>query len=472
MTMNRSLDAYPDRGRRHRGFRSLLVLPLLVLVAALVIAYLRRGSEAEISLGSSLPGVGTATQVTVDAVASSRGLTSVALVAVQGEQRLGLAEVDVPAVPWWAFWRHGTTRQTLEAEIGRQAWPALQPGEVTLRAEATTAGSPLGGPRTSVSELVLPVRLMPPGVGSLSDTDVVRQGGTGLVTYFVGESSVRDGVRVGEHFFPGADLPSATTERQRFAFFAVPHDMDEPSEIRLAAEDELGNRIEKPFLQRFDRRRLETDDIQVADGFLEDVVPEIQAHTPSLQPSGILVDDYVAINRDLRIENRQQLLELGRDSRDELLWNRSFLQMPNSRVMAGFGADRTYLYDGRVIDRQTHLGYDLASVRHAEVPAAADGVVVLAEFFGIYGNTVVLDHGYGLMTLYSHLSRIDVAPGDPVARGDTVGRTGTTGLAGGDHLHFAVLVRGVQVDPLEWLDPNWIDTRIAGKLGEALELQK
>lgn len=462
MVMNTSFDAYPDRRRRGSGLRPILLVLLVLLAGVAVIAFLRRGDDVSITFDSALPGVGQRTLVTVSASDTSRGLSSLRVEAVQGDQRLVLHEMPYEPEPWWAFWASGTTRDSVDVEIGRAAWQALQPGEVTLRAEATTAGSPLGGPKTSTAELTLPVRLVPPNIESLSDVDVVRQGGSGVVAYLVGESSVRDGVRVGQHFFPGAALGQDAATR--FAFFAVPYDLDDPSEIRLTAVDELGNSIERPFLQRFDRRSFKTDDIRVSDGFLADVVPEILSQTPSLRSTGIQVDDYVLINRDLRVQNRARLLEIGQTSRDEKLWNRALLQLPSSSVMAGFGEDRTYLYEGRVIDRQTHLGYDLASVKRAPVPAAADGVVMLAEFFGIYGNTVVLDHGFGVMTLYSHLSQIDVTTGDTVQRGDAVGRTGTTGLAGGDHLHFAVMVRGVQVDPLEWLDPKWVETRITSKL--------
>ena len=141
--------------------------------------------------------------------------------------------------------------------------------------------------------------------------------------------------------------------------------------------------------------------------------------------------------------------------------------MASAKVMSSFADRRTYLYQGRTVDHQDHLGFDLASSRGAPIPAANDGDVVLARFFGIYGNAVVIDHGYGLMTLYGHLSSIDVKEGQAVKRGDVVGKTGQTGLAGGDHLHFSVFLRGMSVNPKEWWDDHWIRDRIARKLGAA-----
>jgi murein DD-endopeptidase MepM/ murein hydrolase activator NlpD len=120
------------------------------------------------------------------------------------------------------------------------------------------------------------------------------------------------------------------------------------------------------------------------------------------------------------------------------------------------------------VDHQVHLGYDLASVKNAPIPAANDGVVVMARYLGIYGNVIVIDHGYGLMSLYGHLSSIAVTEGQEVARGETIGNTGETGLAGGDHLHFTMMLQGLPVDPKEWWDAHWIRDRLASKLGPAL----
>ena len=134
---------------------------------------------------------------------------------------------------------------------------------------------------------------------------------------------------------------------------------------------------------------------------------------------------------------------------------------------SNFAEMRTYLYGGREIDKQVHYGYDLASTRQSSVPAANRGAVVFAGPLTIYGNTVIVDHGLGLQTLYAHLSSIEVKVGDVVARGQELGRTGATGLAMGDHLHFEVLVNGVSVTPLEWWDAKWIRDHITKPLREA-----
>jgi murein DD-endopeptidase MepM/ murein hydrolase activator NlpD len=74
-----------------------------------------------------------------------------------------------------------------------------------------------------------------------------------------------------------------------------------------------------------------------------------------------------------------------------------------------------------------------------------------------------------LQTIYGHLSRIDVKPGDTVAKHQTMGLSGQTGMAGGDHLHFSMQVDGVQVNPVEWWDEHWIHDRILSKIGSQLK---
>jgi murein DD-endopeptidase MepM/ murein hydrolase activator NlpD len=177
-----------------------------------------------------------------------------------------------------------------------------------------------------------------------------------------------------------------------------------------------------------------------------------------------LLDQYLRINGELRRSVLAQIAALARDSEPRVLWQGAFLQMPNTQRRAGFAETRTYLYQGRPVDHQTHLGLDLASTERAPVPAANSGKVVFAGWLSIYGNAVILDHGYGLLSLYGHMSAVDVNVGETVRKGQRLGTSGSTGLAGGDHLHLEIFVQGKSVDPLEWLDEHWIRDNIATKV--------
>lgn len=168
----------------------------------------------------------------------------------------------------------------------------------------------------------------------------------------------------------------------------------------------------------------------------------------------------------MRIKNNQTLADLRLKTADHFLWTGPFLQLANSKVESSFADRRTYIYKGKKIDEQVHLGFDLSVTQHVAVLAANDGRVVYAADLGIYGNCVVLDHGYGLQSIYGHLSEIGVKPGDMVKKNQPLGRSGLTGLAGGDHLHYSMQVDGVQVNPVEWWDDHWIHDRIRSKLAQ------
>jgi murein DD-endopeptidase MepM/ murein hydrolase activator NlpD len=231
----------------------------------------------------------------------------------------------------------------------------------------------------------------------------------------------------------------------------------------LVAADAAGNRREVSLPCDITPRHFAERTLAVDDDFLSRKVPEI-AHESGLASTPDLLQDYLLINRDLRRQNEERIRQVTAHSASAPLWDGAFRRQPNAAPLSSFADRRTYTYHGDVIDHQTHLGYDLASLKLSPVDAAQNGVVVYADTLGIYGNTVILDHGFGMFTLYGHLSAIAVQTGEQVKTGQTLGQSGETGLAGGDHLHFSVILSGVPVDPVEWWDPHWLRDRVTSKL--------
>lgn len=440
----------------------------VLLLGFLALGFFRAGAPPQIVIASAAPVIGKRTIIKVDASEPRRGLTSITVELIQGGKTEILAERSYEPRAWFKFWGPLTARDGISVDVGRDTVAGLMPGEATIRVRAGRAGTWLLHPGAAVQDLTLPVRLTPPSLQVVSSQTYVTQGGCGVVVYRTGDSAVRDGVRSGDWWFPGFSLPGGGTH-DRFAFFAVPYDMSAPK-VRLIAADAAGNEAERTFIDRFFPKPPKRDNIQVTDAFMEKVVPEIMAQSPEIRDRGNLLENYLAINNELRRINGDTLKELARKSQPAFLWSKPFLAMPNGKVMANFADHRTYLFQGREIDHQDHLGYDLAVTAHAPVPAANAGVVVLARYFGIYGNVVVIDHGFGLMSLYGHLSSIGVSAGQKVAQGDVIGATGETGLAGGDHLHYATLLQGLPVNPAEWWDGHWIKDRVALKLGPAARI--
>jgi murein DD-endopeptidase MepM/ murein hydrolase activator NlpD len=451
-------------------FKLVLVALLTPFAVLAGLALFRIGDAPQIDIQASRPGIGRRTAVRVKVSEPGRGLSDVNVELLQGDLQKTLETKSHRPRRFWAFWGPRQTSEDLAVEVGREVTPGLKPGEAVIRVTATRAGTWLRRPDPVVRELSLPVRFNPPTLERLSSEVYLAQGGAEVVAYRVGETSVRDGVLAGDWFFPGYPLPGGGA-RDRMAFFAMPYDVADLSKVRLTATDDLGNAATLHCVDKFFPKPFKQDQIPLSDAFMAKVVPEILSHTPDLTDKGDLLQNYLMLNRDLRKANAERLKELARNSKAEFLWRRTFLPVANAAVRSSFADRRTYMYNGAAVDQQDHLGFDMASVKQAPILSVNDGIVVLAEYFGIYGNTVVVDHGYGLMSLYGHLSSIAVQPAQKVERGQTLGQSGETGLAAGDHLHFAMLLQGLAVNPIEWWDEHWIQDRVARKLGAAFPFQ-
>ncbi|WP_033396388.1 M23 family metallopeptidase [Thermodesulfatator atlanticus] len=288
------------------------------------------------------------------------------------------------------------------------------------------------------------------------------RGGSNLVVYTISEPVVRQGVWVDDLFFEG--YPDPKIPNLYYCLIAVPVNTKRIHRVQIEAEDLAGNKASFPVAYYLKPKRYRNDVINISDNFLKRKIPEFWDRYPEI-PRDDYLKAFIYINTELRRKNNAKIKELCRKSQiKDFYGKRFFLRLPKSATRALFGDYRTYYYKGQKIGNAYHLGIDLASIAGSPVPAAAGGKVIFADYLGIYGNTIIIDHGFGLFSLYAHLSGFTVAPGDTVKRGQLIGYTDTTGLAGGDHLHFSVLVQGVFVEPLEWFDPNWVKTRIAEKL--------
>jgi murein DD-endopeptidase MepM/ murein hydrolase activator NlpD len=245
------------------------------------------------------------------------------------------------------------------------------------------------------------------------------------------------------------------------------YDQDRNAPITVYARDVAGNEVTAALEHRVFPKPFAKSNIPIDDAFMQKVVPSIAQNSPAANiPTDNLLEGFLKINRDLRKQNNETIAKLGEKTKPEMLWHEAF-SLGNINVEARFADYRTYFHNNKEIDRQVHLGYDLATFQQAPVQTANRGVVIYAADLGIYGNAVILDHGLGVQSLYGHMSTTDVKEGDMVEKGQTLGRTGSTGLAAGDHLHFTMLVDGVAVNPVEWWDPHWMEDRVFRKIRDA-----
>lgn len=450
---------------------------LVGLVALLVLAgaafwFAGRAAAPVITIvqPSKAVGVDGAFDILIESPGGKFGRIEVEL--QQGSSRYPLFSL---ASPGQAVVKQETAdRLRVTGSLGKRAVPALQSGAARLAVIATRPV--LFGLRTreATSSRDIKVVLTPPRVSIVSTHHYINHGGAEFVIYRATPPEVVSGVRVGDQFYPGfpaagAGVPAADSSL-RVAFFALLWSQDLTTPIELVAEDEAGNKASAQFDHKVFPKPFLKSRIELTDAFLQKVVTEILGRTPDLKAAGTGGDQlqaFLQINRELRQKNADQIAALAARTQPSMLWKGPFLQLGNSKVESKFADHRTYFYQGKEVDQQVHLGFDLAVTANVPVRAENDGVVVFADYLGIYGNCVIIDHGLGVQSLYGHLSSFEVKAGDQVEKGRVIGKSGTTGLAGGDHLHFAMLVGGRPVSPVEWWDLHWIEDRVMRKLKDA-----
>ncbi len=458
--------------------RAALVLILVAAIAAGAGLFVAAGRSEGPSLGIVQPARLVGRSATVEFLVETPDgiLDAVEADIEQGGQSFPLFSLDRPT--------DGEVQQEAPNLIrvirrfDRKTHPNLTAGEATVVVSATRPV--LFGLRAATASVRhdVEVRLDPPRLEVISAFHYVNHGGSELVVYRVTPTDAESGVRVGDRLYPGYPASGAGVEGDealRVAFFALSHDQDLDTRMDLVARDEAGNESEAGFDHQTFPKRFRRSQIPVGDTFLRRVVPPIVARTPELADEELsadasideLRDLYLYINRTIRQGNRESVAALAVDSFEQMMWDGPFRQLANTRVESGFADYRTYTHAGQDIDQQVHLGFDLASTANAPIKAANDGRVVFAAYLGIYGNCVVIDHGMGIQSLYAHLSSIDVSVDQLVSADQTLGLSGQTGLAGGDHLHFAMLLQGRPVNPVEWWNPHWLEDRIFRKLREA-----
>ena len=434
---------------QRRWMLLLVVIWVLAVGAGMVSYYKLEGSAPTLALTPEPKMLGRHTAFTLISEDKRSGIKQISVELRQSGKKISLLSETYPS---------GTRKVERTIEVTPSQFD-LSDGTATIRAESRDrswrrAGNP------NIVEVNVTIDTRPPIIEVLSRFHYVNQGGTGLVVYKVSEALIKSGVEVDDLWFPGYPVGNGGY----LALFAIPHDAPVETHIALSAEDVAQNSSNVKFPYRIRPKAFRTDKVQVSDGFLQRVIPYFTDRDSSLE--GDFIEIFKKVNGDLRRANEQTVSELCQQTVPQPIWSGPFLRLAGSKTMSQFADRRIYLYGGKEIDRQVHFGVDLASVAMSSVEASNRGTVAYSGELGIYGNTVMLSHGCGLFSMYGHLSRIDVQPGQTVEKGEAIGTTGSTGLAGGDHLHFSILVSGVYVNPVEWWDTHWVEDNISSKLAE------
>ena len=446
---------------------------LLALAAGVAYVVAGRGGGPSIQIAKPEKFVGVSTPVEVVVGAPGANLKTLKIVFEQNGKQTTVYEMTGGQPSGEGVKLDGPDKLHVTRTVGKQQIPDLKTGPARIVVSASRAV--LRGFRTLESSKGhdIQVRLERPQVSIVSSKHYINLGGSEMAVYRVTPADVTSGVLVGDLEYPGYPATGASTiegvklddPSLRIAFFALRYDQDLKTPIRLFARDEAGNTGRGDFDYSTFPKPFTKSKIPIDDKLLDRVVPAILAGTSEVNPEGDNLAKFLVINGELRRKNAAKIASFARESSPEILWRGAvFHPFGSNAVESPFAVQRTYIYKGKEVDQQVHLGFDLASLTNVKIVAANRGKVVFADELGIYGNCVIIDHGMGLQSLYGHLSSIAVKTGQMVEKEEEIGRSGMTGLAGGDHLHFTMLVNGHMVNPVEWWDQHWIQDRILRKL--------
>ena len=312
------------------------------------------------------------------------------------------------------------------------------------------------GEKTAYTEEIA-VDSTPPAVEVLHKPRRLIIGEPGVLTVKASEDTENIYLALGEAKFP---LLKAGDGTYKTVFVAPLFLLQKPERFYIVATDRAGNVTRKFLPVVIKPKKFRQVRIELTDSLLERIVLKYFNDTQNA------LEKFKVINEEYRKEDRQRLVEICSNSEGVFYPSGAFKQLPGSKPTAYFGDHRSYYYKGKLVSRSVHKGLDLAKYRHAPVVAANDGKVAFVGRLKIYGNVVLIDHGYGLFTLYAHLNDATVKEGDTVKKGEVIGHTDTTGLALGDHLHFGVLAWGYAANPIFFFDGKYLGYYLYPYFGE------
>ncbi len=433
--------------------KAILLSGVLILAIGAPAALFFLSSESTLEVKPTPKALAASSRLSIT-VMNPHGARSVTATVRQGSA-VSTASFQQPA-DRLLFWKKRLAPAEVPLELSARQDQGFRSGPAQLTVKAVS--NDLRGAVAQRTYQVV-INLEPPRVTADGAQHYINLGGAELVTFTVSGYWTEAGVKVGPHKFRSFPLPGAKSQNERFCLFAFPWDTPADTVPLVYASNPAGHEVTAQFWYRLKPRAFRRRNIELTDAFIEKAINEIDPGG-----TGDKLERFLRINREVRRENNQTMASLRDQTEPRFLWSPPFQQLSNSKVEALFADVRSYTYQGKKVDEQVHLGFDLSKVQQAPVVASNSGKVVYAGRLGIYGNCVVLDHGYGLQSIYGHMSRIEVKKGQTVERGQELGRSGATGLAGGDHLHFSMQIDGVQVNPIEWWDAHWLEDRIFSKL--------
>ena len=320
-----------------------------------------------------------------------------------------------------------------------------------------------------IKSIDLTIDTKKPVANVLSNSRYIQRGGSAVVVVEVSDDNLKD-MYISFNDIKKFKLMPYKTENHFIALVAWPVEIEEFGRFNLFTIDKANNKTVAKIPFYIQKKNIKTDDIKLSKNFVKNVSAFVLEQSSEPIPEN-LNDIFIYSNTQLRAKNIEQLEKTANKAMEnksiEDFNIKPFRRLRGSKTVAGYAERRHYYLDEQKINEAWHLGIDWASVKKASIKTSNSGEVVFKDYLGLYGNSIVIDHGMGLFSLYAHTSTQKVEIGDMVNAKQVIANTGSTGAVFGDHLHFGILVQGVEVNPLEWMDKNWIKVRITDVINNA-----
>jgi murein DD-endopeptidase MepM/ murein hydrolase activator NlpD len=310
-----------------------------------------------------------------------------------------------------------------------------------------------------------------PSVNIINNSYKISRGGSALVIFSVNDENLEEFYILGNHNKKFKAQPFYK-EGYYIALIAWPV-VDKGFKATVIAKDSAGNTTKSYVPLYLKDKMYKLSKIDLSDKFLKGKIYDLAEEFEETQGVDGSLEQFKIINEDVRAKNEKLIHEITSKVSNDMISDfkmKKIYPLKNGQVVAHFGDHRKYYYDHQFVSEAYHLGLDLASYAMAPIMTQNGGEVVFTDYNGLYGNMPIISHGLGLYTLYGHCSSIDVTTGEHVPANSKIANTGKTGYAMGDHLHFGVLVQGIEVRPQEWMDSQWIKLNISDIIKESKKI--
>ena len=404
-----------------------------------------------------------AASISLTASDNSSGLDEVVVRISQKNQPIELARKSFQAGP--------ILNDTVEFKVDSREL-GLKEGNAELQVLAFDKALWNNGARLSA---IVEVNFSKPQITALSPQQNGVLGGTEMVFYRVAgkppdahgvlsQGTLYDGFHAG-----GWNDGFKNRSSVYLALYPMPASFDDSKEqMRVIARDNLGNSASGSFNYRIKQRRWSSYRAALSSQRGQAIKDELASYAAreklAYKDSADLVTDLKSLLKILALSDEGFIGTALSETSSKRSWKEAFLTPVSATPTNSAGDQRIVYLDDKELVRGTSAGVRFPVSKRTPVVASNTGTVVFIGTLGLLGNTIVIDHGFGLATVYGHLSNVGVQRGASVQRGQEIGSTGNTGFAQSEEVYFETRVHGVPVSPNEWWDQSWVTDHIDNKV--------